>query len=336
MTRDTAAHTRAKIFRRSVILLLAVVVLGTSGYTLTEGWDLWDAFFFTIVTISTVGYGDYGLSGAGEKFTVVLMFVGIGSLTYALSQIMQAAVAFGFDKERQMQRQISNLRDHVIVCGMGRIGMEVCSHLDEAGMGFVAIDRTEETVEEARRLGWVALQGDATDDNTLLAAGIRRARSLVCVASRDSDNIVVTLSAHSIVPELDIFSRAENADSIRKIRRAGATHVVSPVLVGGRRITDAILRPSLATPLDPALDGGFTVRLFEIRIDTGSPMAGRTIEEINRSHRDVVFVAMARDDGGVGYRPAPDQTLTPGQTYVVAGCENNIGPFFEAVGRRAA
>ncbi|MFT5423521.1 MAG: voltage-gated potassium channel [Phycisphaerales bacterium] len=336
MTRDPAHHLRARIFRRSLLLLAGVLVLGTGGYTLTEGWSPWESFFFTIVTITTVGYGDHGVSHNGQVFTAVMMVLGIGSLTYTVGQLVQAAVAFGFDQERNMRRQILNLRNHVIVCGLGRIGTQVCELLDEAGAGFVVIDLSEQKVEQARRRGWIALDGDATDDHLLQDAGIAQARALVSVASRDSDNIVVTLSARSIAPGLDIYSRAEHADSVRKIRRAGATHVVSPVMVGGQKITEAILRPSLVGLLDPVLGGGQAVRLFEIQIEANSPLAGRTIDQIGAAHREVVFVAMAHEDGTVGVRPEPSQTLSPGQTYVIAGCEHDVGPFLEEVGLRAA
>jgi len=318
------------------MLLGGVVGFGTLGFELIEGWGLWESFYFTIVTISTVGYGDYGLSKPGQMFASLVMLVGIGSLTYTLGQVMQAAVETGLDKERRMHRQIGSLQNHVIVCGIGRFGAIVCEQLDEAGAAFVAIDLNPDTVESFRKRGWIVIEGDAADDDVLVSAGIHHARALVSVSSRDSDNIVVTLSAHSLVPELEITSRAEHTDSVRKIRRAGATHVISPALIGGRQIAESILNPALSRLMNPLEIQPESVRLFEIGIEEGSPLVGRTLQEVGREHADLVFVTMTPSDTPEQVRPEVDARFAAGQTHVIAANPRTIEPFLQSVSRHAA
>ena len=180
------------------------------------------------------------------------------------------------------------------------------------------------------------VEGDATDDDVLVSAGINHAKALVSVSSRDSDNIVVTLSAHSLAPELEIISRAEHSDSVRKIRRAGARHVISPALIGGKRIAESILNPALCQLMNPLEIRSHGVRLFEIGIDEDSPLIGRTLEEVGREHHDVVFVTMTPTGSPEQVRPEIGQKFEAGQTHVIAASPGTIEPFMRTAGRLAA
>ncbi len=227
--------------RRALLMAILVVASGTLGFMLTEGWSVWDAFFLTIITITTVGYGDYGMSPGGEALAVGLMLGGIGVITYSLSQLLQATIELTLNSERKMSLLIDRLNDHVIVCGLGRIGRIVCRELAQRNIPFVVIETDEALVDEALECGWIAVKADATEDETLLRCGIERASTVVCAVSQDNVNIVTTLTARDLCPEIKIISRADSPDTVRKIQRAGATEVISPIMVGAQRIADTLV-----------------------------------------------------------------------------------------------
>lgn len=297
----------------------AVLVLGTGGFVWTEGWTAWDAFYFTVVTITTVGYGDYGLSDHGRALAVVVMLVGIATLTYTAGEFIRRAIALGMDTERHMRRQINLVQGHVIVCGFGRVGHVVCEELFENSKPFVVIDADEDRITEAVDRGYLAMRGDASDERVLQNAGIDRAESVVCVASTDTVNIVISLSAHHVCPNIPIFARAEHAPSVKKMRRAGATHVISPSLVSGRRIAQALIRPTAAALLDPDEDRPGRIKFGEIHIEAGSPLAGEVLSVIGAEYEHVVFVGIEHQGGAATPRPDPSQSLVEGDVLLVAG-----------------
>ncbi|GJM20068.1 MAG: potassium transporter TrkA [Phycisphaeraceae bacterium] len=307
----------------------AVLALGTAGFMWTEGWTPWHAFYFTVVTISTVGYGDYGLSHNGRVLTVGVMFTGIGTLTYAIGEFIRIAIALGMETERHMLQQIRLIKQHVIVCGMGRIGRVVCEELHEASRPFVVLDSDPERIAEATELGYLAVRGDASDERILEKAGIERAESVVCVANTDAANIVIALTAHHTFPHLTIYARAEHGPSVRKLKRAGATHVVSPTLVSGRRIAQALLRPTAAALLDPDDERDGKIRLAEIHIEGKCPLTGTMIADVGRDHERLVFVAIEHASGDVSPRPDPHAKLTDGDVLLVAGMPEDLVRFID-------
>ena len=200
--------------RKAVLALLFVIAAGTCGYMLIEEWGVRRALFFTLITLSTVGYGDYGLSSAGERFTIVVLLAGAGTFTYSVSVIGPLVLDRRFLLERRMNRAIDKLNGHFIVCGLGRIGMSVCQRLAREGVPFVAVDPRPEVVATVAEVGFLAIVGDATEDQVLEDVGIRRARGLAAVADSDATNIVITLSGRELNPDLSIISRAEQPDAV--------------------------------------------------------------------------------------------------------------------------
>ena len=188
MRRRLRSWTQSRLAHLRIPLLGIALVggVGTYGYMRLEGWSAWDAFYFTLVTITTVGYGDYGISAAGERLAVVLMLTGIGCLAYTGAQVVQTSIELSLNTERKMFEQIERVKDHVIVCGLGRIGRIVCRELCHSGVAFVVIERDEDLVEQAREAGWLVLRGDMTEDRVLEQAGLMRARTVVCAASSDN------------------------------------------------------------------------------------------------------------------------------------------------------
>ncbi|MEL7485107.1 MAG: potassium channel family protein, partial [Planctomycetota bacterium] len=189
---------------RAVAILLIVVLTGTAGYVWIEGWSPLHALFFTIITITTVGYSEYGLSIEGEMFTIFVMVGGIGTVSYAAGTLVRRAIAQSLNPERRMLQRIKSMRDHYIVCGFGRMGRRVARQLVASDVQFVVIDTDAKLVAQARELGMIALEGDATEDGTLEAAGMDRAASLAAITSSDAVNAMICLTAHAIAPDLRI------------------------------------------------------------------------------------------------------------------------------------
>lgn len=297
---------------------LGVIAFGTIGFTWIEGWGVWQSLFFTMITITTVGYGSEGLSKSGELFTAVLLIGGIATTTYAFSVIVESAADRKLAWRRKMQNRINALSRHYIVCGHGRIGRAISARLLEADYPFVVVDSDPRRVEMARDHGMLTVEGDATEDATLIQAGVDRASGLVSVVKSDARNIVITLSARELSPDLRIITRAENTHSTHKIRRAGAEEVVCPYQAGGSEIADKILRPRLAEFLRRSDDENERIELGEVTIEEGSFLVGRTIQDYgSREGSDIVFVAIKRGDH-VKVQPRGDERFKVGDILIVA------------------
>jgi voltage-gated potassium channel len=303
---------------RCLLALATVVVFGTAGFMLIESdWGLWKSLFFTLITITTVGYGDQGLSPNGEVFAAVLLLFGIGTATYSVTALVQSAVRYHGQEKKRMQDKIDRLTDHFIICGFGRIGLTVCEQLSQAGLPFVVIDCNTEAVENAIARGCLALVGNSTDEEVLTAAGMAHARGVVCAINSDAENVFVTLCAREMNKQAFIASRASTAAAARRIERAGASIVVSPYTTAGQNIADAILRPRSAEFLRNHRASDF--ELSELTVAEGSFFDGRSVIEIGQRFPTVVFVAMDRENNTTVVRPGGKQSFLAGDRITVAG-----------------
>ena len=304
---------------RSLLLIAIIVGFGAAGYTLIEGWSPWKSLFFTLVTLTTVGYDDYGLSPAGERFTAVLMIGGIATVSYTGSRLLQRAVNHAAHPERRTMQQIRNMNHHYVVCGLGRTGRRVVDRLLEEEAAIVAIDPDERAVEEMRARGVHAFEGDASIDDTLAKAGVDRACAIAAVTSSDAVNALICLTARALAPETILIARAEDSSSIRKLQRAGATNVVAPATYGGDGVAEYMLRPDVAHLLPGLHTEGAALDVAEIFISSESPHCGRTIGEICNDDPRLVFVAARGTDHLVTVHPGPDHALEDGEVVVIAG-----------------
>eukprot|EP00913_Durusdinium_trenchii_P006047 g5659.t1 len=321
--------------RIPLLVIALVVCAGTFGYMSIEGWGAWDAFYFTLVTITTVGYGDYGISPAGERLAVVLMLTGIGGLAYVAAQIVQTSIELTLNTERKMFDQIERLNDHVIVCGLGRIGRIVCRELARSGVGFVVIELDEDLCEQAKEGGWLVLRGDMTEDDTLTRCGLTRARAIVCAASSDNINIVTTLSARDLCPNVRIISRADSPDTVRKIQRAGASEVISPIWVGAKRISDVLLDE--AQEKSETIESGTgSVVVRTIVVTEDSHLAGRQVRDSGVDHPAIAFVRVCPEGGPALEHPICRHRFKIGDTLVIAGDAEAVGAFELAESAQAA
>ncbi len=303
---------------RALFGIATVVSIGTFGYMVIEGWDFWKALFFTIITITTVGYGHYGLSEVGERFTAVLLLGGLSVATYSFSQIIHAAVQFRATAQAREVRKVRRMSDHFIVCGLGRIGRQICQRLIAEGRNFVAIDLDNDAVEQLIAQGGNALIGDATKDEILILAGIDDARCIACVTPNDTENIVIALSARHLSSTVQIISRVDHDTNVLKCERAGSDIVVSPSRSGAQQIVQCLLNPALAQILNhDHSESGFS--LIELKIEGGSQLEGMTIQAYGAMHPDIVFVAHARSGAVPQQRPNHEELLCGGDTLIVAG-----------------
>jgi voltage-gated potassium channel len=323
--------------RRAVNAAILLVLFGTCGFMWLEGWDFGKAFFFTIITVTTVGYGDYGLSEEGLRFATILIVCGFGVVTYAAGQLAPIILNERVAREWKMKRELRKLSGHFIVCGLGRVGRAVCANLAQEHLPFVAVDPDEAAVEEAARSGYLAVRGDATSDDVLVRLGVERARCIACVTDSDTDNIVITLSARHLSASVFIISRAEDEGTIRKISRAGASRVISPIRAGGSNIANAMVKPNLAELLDRSNDLESGIALAEVAVSDTSPLAGRSIRDCGSDHGSVVFVALVHPDEQARFRPDVDESLGAGDVLIVAGDALAVGRLQDdAKGRRLA
>jgi len=309
-----------RVVLRSLSVLAAVVICGTIGFMLTEQhWKLWQAFYFTLITITTVGYGDLGISENGQRFAAVLLLCGIGTATWTLTTVVQYAVSYQFDWKKRMQKILKQIADHIVVCGYGRIGQTICRELSTAGIDFVVIERDEAIAAEAVALGYAVVQGDSTDEANLRNAGLERARGIVCAVESDAENVFIALTAREMNPEAMIASRANTEAGARRIEQAGATLVVSPFLSAGEDIARAISRPHLAEFLRQSNRHDSEFTLSEICVTPDSPLAGESLQTYGQRERSIAFIAIKRLGEGTIFRPSGDVRFQPQDVIIAAG-----------------
>ncbi len=323
-------------FAIAFVLLVALLAGGTLGYVLIEEWPVWDGLYMTVITVTTVGFGEVRpLTPLGQKFTVLLLVFGIVTLGYSVTTL----IGFIFEGQiveamrgRRMERAIANLRDHYIICGCGVVGKEVVLEFRQAGVPFLVVDDDPQHSELARDESVLFLEGDAADDETLLEAGIERAKGLVSVLPEDALNVFVVLSARELNPELTIVARAAEEQTIGKLMKAGADRVISPYQIAGRRIASAILRPSIVNFLDVVVAGGdVSMRLEEVRVGASSALVGKHLREANIGQETgAIVVGIHGSDGQPRVDPSAAATLSTvtiheGDVLIALGGEEHLG-----------
>jgi voltage-gated potassium channel len=265
-----------------------------------------------VITLTSLGYADkHALSTAGHVVTLVLALVGISTIALAATELLRTIITGelrSFVEDWRMGRRIDALKQHTIVCGYGSVGQHVCADLVGAGVAVVVIDRRTEALAAARDAGAHTMLGDAAADDTLTRAGALRARALVAVAENDADNVLITIAAHLLCPELAIVARAEDEATVPKLTRAGATRTASPYAIAGERIAEAVLHPF-------ALDAH--LELDEQLVRPGSPLDGKTVGTSNALlQRGHMLVAIKRRDGHTIFNPANDAPVAAGDTLI--------------------
>ena len=317
----------------SSLLLFAILLLGTGGYMLIEGSTFTDSLYMTIITITTVGYGEaIPLHPAGKAFTMFLILLGAGFVLYLIGEITEAMVEGGLQQiigRKHMEKRLAELKDHFIICGFGRIGRVICKILQENQRPFVVIEHNPKEIQALDESGFMAIDGNAADDEVLLKAGIKQARGLIAVVSSDADNVYITLSARGLNPELFIMARSSGEEGVEiKLLRAGATKVISPYFIGACRMAQQIVRPTVIDFIDLTVNAGelgLGLRLEELSVSERAAAVNKSLYDSEiRKKFDLIVVAIKRENGEMQFNPNPQTTILPRDILVVLGEHQNI------------
>lgn len=317
-------------------------LVGTVGYIAIEGWSVIDALYMTIITLTTVGFGEVRpLSPVGRVFTIGLLILGVGTVAYSLSTLGEYLLVAGVGlqlRRRRMHHLIERLNRHFIVCGYGRVGQNAVESLREAGRDYVIVESEEEVVEQLRESESIVIHGDATQDEVLREAGIEKAAGLMVCTGSDPDNLFIVLSARALNPALKIVVRSSEPGNESKMRRAGADRVISPYQIGGRHMVNVMIRPRVAEFLDVVtFDSGLELWLEELVVASDSPLAGHTaIEADLRRRTGVTLVALVRGENHTTITPGPETRFEVDDHLIVLGTREQLAALEALTGTNGA
>jgi len=318
---------------RRVILIAGLIVftlsIGTLGFRFLEDYPLFDAFYMTLITITTVGYQEIRpLSQAGRVFNSFLIFFGVTAMFVAVGAMTQTIIELQLQDrygERRKKRAIMRMKDHFIVCGFGRVGRNAAFELQRAGVPFLVIDRSEQRVERAMQAGMLAVLADATRDESLREAGVERARGFIAALATDADNVFVILSVKTLNPGLTVVTRASEEDSEEKLRRAGADTVFSPYSIAGHRLAQALVRPHVVQLLDFAGQAiGLDVTMEQLRVEADAKLPSRRLGDLAPRESRLIVLAVGKPDGGMIFNPPADMEVSAGDVLIVMGEQPNL------------
>jgi voltage-gated potassium channel len=317
-----------KRLRRGIIILASIIAAGTIGYMLIEGWSPADAVYMTMITISTVGFTEvHTLSEAGRIFTIALIIGGVSGALFVFSALVEYVIEGRFGaarRKRHMKAKIAHLKDHIILCGYGRVGEDIARTFSDEGVPFVIIDSRPENIALAEEAGYLCLLGDATSDKTLIEAGIEQARALVAAIGLDADNTYIVLSARGLRPDLFIEARASDKEAEAKLKRAGANRIVSPNSIGARRMALLALRPTVADFIDTVtFRRGRELQMENIIVPESSSLTGQTVAAI-RQHSQANILAINRKSGRLLANPAGEEVIEPGDRLIIMGTPEQL------------
>jgi len=312
-----------------LFFMCIVFAFGLFVFMYVEGWGFVDSFYMVVITLSTVGFGEIQpLSDRARLLTSAIIILGVGNIAYIVGSFTQMLVDGHLNNllwRRKVQRRIDKLDNHYIICGYGRIGSVVVQEILKVSSDVVVVEHAPELIEQLKRDGIMHLCGDATDDTLLMAAGIKRAKSIVTALTDEAANVYVTLTARQLNPKISIIARANNASHITRLEFAGADRVVLPHLIGGMRMAHTVLRPTVTDFLDLAVRGNLDLQLEQLNISAGSSFVGKNLMESNiRKDYDLIIVEIKREDGTLVFNPGPKELLCAGDTLITLGRQNDL------------
>ncbi len=314
----------------SCFILAVLVSLGTVGYMVIEGWCFLDALYMTVITLGTVGFKEvHELDSAGKIFTITLIFFGVSVIGYIVGSLAQIMFEGQFQRiigRKKVEKQVERLKDHYIICGFGRMGSLICREFTAKPLPFVVVEKDLDVIETLKEEHYLFLHGNATDDETLLKAGIRKAKGLISVVTSDTENVYITLTARGLNPDLFILARAGEEGSEIKLKRAGASKVVSPYLIGGSRMAQAILRPNVVDFIEIATGmENLELQMEEIQIPAGSGFVGENLVSAGfRKETGVIIIGIKKASGKMTFNPNPHSKIEAHDTLIVLGEPSSI------------
>ncbi|MBP2636122.1 MAG: TrkA-N domain protein [Firmicutes bacterium] len=308
----------------TLVFFAAILVVGIMGFMFFENLTFYDAVYFTVVTIATVGFGDIvPKTPAGRLFTCLFIIVGVGLAYYTFMLVISLSIEGrlkDFFGRKKMNRRIAGLNNHIIVCGAGKVGGNVIRRLQEENQNFVVIEKDVQLYEELCEQKILTLHGDATLDEVLLQAGVKRAKGLITALSHDADNVYVTLTGKSLNPDMTIVARADRPEAEEKLSRAGATTVIFPSVMGGRQMVSAMIKPVIMDFVENLFyNQELHLDIAEVKVHAASPLVGKNfIENDIKGRFDSIVVAIKRDEKLIT-NPPGTQVIQAGDIMIVLG-----------------
>jgi voltage-gated potassium channel len=315
-----------------------MVAVGVVGYMGIEGWSFWDAFYMTMITVTTVGYREvHEMSSMGQGWTVLVLLGGLSTLFYTAFILMALVVEGGlhghFTRWR-FNRMIEDLKNHFIICGYGRIGSIIADEFQRQQVPFVVIERDPGRVHDIIERGALAVAADASREDVLARVGIHRARGLIAAVGTDAENVYTVLSARVMRPDLFIIARVESEDAEAKLRRAGADRVISPYQLGGIQMAATALRPAVVDFMRLATSSErLDLAAEQVEVSQRAPFVNKTLRDANlRQAFGVIVVAIKRASGHMQFNPSPEDLLQTGDQLVLLGDTTQLKALEEAAG----
>lgn len=314
----------------SFLLTLFIIFIGTTGYVLIEHWNILDALYMTVITLTTVGYGEvHDVSKMGRIFTIFLVFFGFGFIIYVAGAVVQFMVEGRIRAilgRKILDRKINRLKNHYIVCGYGRIGRVLCKRLIIEPIDLVVVESNEDLVPVMEEDNVLYVFGDAADETNLLKAGIKRAKGLVAVLATDADNVFLVLTARQISPDLNIIARAGQEKSKAKLLAAGANTVESPYDKGAISMAQRIIRPTVTSFLDFAFaHKRKDIQMEEIPVSASSNLVNIMLKDSGiRQNYNLILIAIKKPDGSMLFNPSFETKIQPDDTVIAVGENENL------------
>lgn len=320
--------------RFAILVVLVLILLGTAGYWYIEGWSLLDSLYMTVITLTTVGYEVVEpLSKAGKAFTIVLALSGVSIVFAVVFWTIGNAIEIAATEKmqylmwrRRMEKEIRGVKDHYIICGYGRMGQAIAEEFRARNVPFVVIENNPEQLPKLVAGRTLFVEGDASDESTLIAAGVERAKGLIAVAPTDADNTFIVLTAKGINPKLFVVARSIKVEDEPKLRRAGADRVMSPYILGGKRMAWSVLRPTVVDFLDSAMyRESLELEIGEIKVTESADFVNRTLRESGiRNRSGATVIAIKSRTGALISSPSPDVEIHEGDILVAVGTPQQL------------
>jgi len=319
---------------RPLLLILLMIFIGVIGFHLIEKWPFMDCLYMTVITIFTVGFKEvHALSPAGRIFTIFIILGGVGAVLFVLTKLAEIVYEGGiykFLRRRRMEKKLGHLKDHYIICGHGRMGKEVRERLEEENVPFVVIDNNEEKLKLIKTTPkGFSIQGDASHEETLSEAGIKKAKGLAALLPTDADNLYLILTVRLLNPSLFIIAKALDEEAERKLLQIGANRVVSPFKLSGLKIAQGLIRPTLVDFMDLIIRRKeIALYIEEFAVTKDSCLIDRTLKECDiRKTANVIVVAVKKPGEDIVFNPSPDIKLERGDILLVLGDEKEVSQF---------
>lgn len=329
---------------RKIILFSSIIVIailtGTLLYHKFEGLSFFESFYMTIITISTVGYSEIRpMSVNGRIISIFIIIFSMTTIAFAVGSLLQIISSGELNriyKKKRKLKMIRQLKNHFIICGFGRIGRLIAEELSKNDVNFVIVDTSLDEMDIMSLSNYHFLHGDATNEDTLIEAGIMTAKGLIAAVRNEADNVYITLTAKGILPSLYVLARATDENAEKKLKRAGADRVMLPYTIGGQRMAQAVIRPNVVDFLDFAtLDNKLDLGMEEIAISEHSKLVGKNLIESNlRKDYGIIIIAVNKSAGEMVYNPSPLYTIESGDNLIILGNKSEITSLRKVICRK--